>query len=168
MRVRIDRRLTPQAERVAQAVADALAPAMRGIEGTTYLGAGAADLVHADDPRPHVMVPLTTDGKIDSVARRQIAAADAVIAMDREEVVRLRSDIRGVIVVIDPRHDSARAVIHTASPFDAAEVTAFLSAAPALAATLGRLDLNLRPFDTAVVVEAVIEAAMAATLDSVG
>jgi hypothetical protein len=168
MRVRIDGRLAPQAQRVAQAVAQALGPASRDVTGTAYLGAGAADLVCPDDPKPHVAVPLTTNAKVDPVARSQIASADVVVAMDREEAVRLRGFVRGAIVIIDAQPGSAVAAIHTTSPFDAAEVAAFLMAAPAMSSALRRLGLDLRAFESKVIVDAVIEAAMAAPLDSVG
>ncbi len=168
MRVRIDGRLAPQAQRVAESVAQALGPASRDVTGTAYLGAGSADLVCPDDPKPHVVVPLTTSTRVDPVARAQIASADVVVAMDREEAIRLRGFAGKAILIVDAQPGSAIAAIHTASPFDAAEVATFLVAAPAVSSALRRLNLDLRPFESKVVVDAVIEAAMAATLDSAG
>ncbi len=166
MRVLIDGRLSPTALRVAHAVLETLTPLARDVRGTTYLGAGSADLVRPDDPRPHVFVPLTTGTTVDPVARCQIASADAVVAMDREEAVRLRDMVTGVVVMLEVQPESGTAAIHTASPFDAAEVAEFLVSAPEVAAALLRLDVALHPFDSKVVVDAVIEAAIAATLDS--
>lgn len=167
MRVRIDGRLAPQARRVARSVAQVLHPMAEDVQGTAYLGGGAADLVQPDDPWPHVVVPLTTRAGIDPVARCQIAAADAIVATDLEEAVRLRGICRGVVVILEPGNAaSVSSPIHTASPFDAAEVAAFLAAAPELGEALMRLGVDLQPFDGSRVASAVIEAATAAALES--
>jgi hypothetical protein len=169
VRVRVDGRLPLRARRVADEVAANLATQAANVKGTAYLGAGAPDLVRIGDPRPHIMVPLLTLPFPDAVARHQLAAADVVVAMDREEASRLRgiSDHRS-IVLLDPPSGTRGCPIHTSNPFDASDVMVFLESAPAAAAALEHLGVELRPFDSGPMVRAVIEAVVVSTLDSIG
>jgi hypothetical protein len=167
---RIDGRLTGAAALVAAGVQRALND-LEGTmpQGTVYLGTGSADLIRGGDVHPHVVVPLITSALVDAVSRAQIASADVLVAMDRTEARRLMviAPLRSVVCVAGGV-PAGRGVIHTSNPFDAVEVEAFLVMSPYLAEYLPALALDLRPFDTAPVIDAITEAIVLASLDSSG
>ena len=167
---RIDGRLAGAAALVAAGVQRALS-SLEGTmpQGTVYLGTGSADLIREGDVHPHVVVPLITSPLVDAVSRAQIASADVLVAMDRTEARRLMVIAPGrPIVCIADGAPAGREVIHTGNPFDAVEVQEFLALSPHLAEYLPALALDLRPFDTAPVIDAITEAIVLASLDSSG
>ncbi len=168
MRVRIDARLAEGPADVAREVVDRLVGhAIASCDGTIYLGTGSADLVTGSDPAPHVIVPLSTNALIDAVSRAQIAHADAVVMMDRVEARRLGPLIASApVVIVAEGADDHGVVIHTANPFDAVEVEAFLALSPHIAAYLLALELDIRPFDSRPIVAAIAEAVVLVALDS--
>jgi len=129
MLVRVDTRMMGAGLRVADACASALAdhPLSRAITGSVYLGVGAADLIRSDDPRPHVVVPLTQGDLYDAVACDQVASADAVVVTDRAELTRLHSILHHVtaIVLMGETITGHAQVIHRDNPFDEVEVDRF-------------------------------------------
>jgi hypothetical protein len=167
---RVDGRLAGAAVLVAADIQRAL----HGLEGTmaqgtVYLGTGSADLIRGGDVHPHVVVPLITSPLVDAVSRAQIASADVLVAMDRSEASRLMLIAPGrPIVCIAEGVPAGRGVIHTGNPFDAVEVQEFLALSPHLAEYLPALGLDLRPFDTAPVTNAIAEAIVLASLASSG
>ena len=167
---RVDGRLAGAAVLVAADIQRAL----HGLEGTmaqgtVYLGTGSADLIRGGDVHPRVVVPLITSPLVDAVSRAQIASADVLVAMDHTEANRLMLIAPGrSIVCIAEGVPAERGVIHTGNPFDAVEVQAFLALSPHLAEYLPALSLDLRPFDTTPVIDAITEAILLASLDSSG
>lgn len=165
---RVDPRTADACALVAHAVQHALAGLPDAMpDATVYLGAGSADLVRTADPRPHVVVPLTTTPLLDAISQAQIAQADVLVAMDHAERQRLTRIAPGrPVVVVADADPHGGGVIRTDNPFDAVEVEEFLAMSPHLAAYLPRLELDLRPFDAAPIVDAISEAILLATLDS--
>lgn len=168
----VDSRLRAPASGVARAISQSLTSLhWNGPSASVYLGAGSAFLISPHDPRPHVVVPLTTNGPVDAVARSQVASADAIVLMDRQEAVRLGADARRVptVVILSAPSDSRARVIHASNPFDAAEVERFLGSTPDMAATLAHLGVEPRPFDAAhardAILEAILRAAQAPQID---
>lgn len=172
--VTIDDRLDDAPRRVATATAHDLAarPAL-AIECSVFLGAGSASLVTPSDPRPHVVVPLIGTRRLDAITKAQIAAADALVAMDHREEAAMRAAgaSTALIITVAAVAPQQERVIHTENPLDAVEVEAFLAEAPEVAASLRVLHVPLEPFRPAAITEAIIEAIFASSgatdLDSI-
>ena len=166
---RVDRRLVGAAALVAAGIQRALNEREERVTGTVYLGTGSADLIRRGDVHPHVVVPLITSPLVDAVSLAQIASADVLVAIDRSEASRLMLIAPGPpIVCVAGAAPAGRGVIHTGNPFDAVEVQEFLVLSPHLAEYLPALGLDLRPFDTAPVTDAITEAIVLASLHSDG
>jgi hypothetical protein len=162
MYVRVDTRQRGAAQRLTEAIGLGLRhhALTREIDGSVYLGVGAADLIHQDDPRPHVVVPLTQRALYDPVGRAQIAAADAVVFTDRAELTRLADDVTqaAAVVVIGDATSRERHVIHADNPFDAVEVDRFRGLCGAVALALEEHGAMPPPFSPSAAVEAILEA----------
>ncbi len=124
------------------------------------IGVGDPMLIHHGDPRPRVLIPLVGVRHVDAISRTQITSSDAVVVIDPAEAAAIAPFAPPIAVMAGgPGGDG---VLAPPSPLDRFTVRRVLGTAPALAQTLG-ID-PATGFDDGVgaVVDAAIEAAIAA------